>query len=294
MNTADRIDWTLHLAMSKMPISLCSSLGARLGFAMGKRKHPLEHQRAVALFRRLRPDLAADPGAYDAMADRLWANIGRTFAEFAVSHRILRSGRVTIDNRDRLDATLSAGRPIVAIFPHLGNWELTEMQIGFYAPHRGAVIVAPPASAARAAIAHRVRSQAPAELLPTSRTVWRKAMERLRRPDGILMVAVDDYANGRVGAPAFGAPPRLDGNLAKAVRLAMMHDAIIMPFHNERVAGSRFMTRILPTFMLDGSADDAGAVLAGIQQIDAVMTEPILRLLDQWYMAISYPQPTPS
>ncbi len=288
MNKADLIDWGLHLAMSRMPTRVCSDLGARLSGVMGKRPHPEQHRRAMALFARLRPELADDPLACEAAVDRLWANMGRTFAEFAVSHRILRAGGVKMIGQHHLDAALASGRPVLMIFPHLGNWELSEMQVGFHAPNRGAVIVAPPASKARADIAHRVRSAAPATLLPVSKMVWRRSLEQLKRPGGVLMLAVDEHANGRIGAPAFGRPYRLDGNLGKGARLALQTKAMILPFHNERLEGARFVTHFLQPFDLEGAATDEAAIQAAVRRMDAALEDPIKRLLEQWYMALFF------
>jgi KDO2-lipid IV(A) lauroyltransferase len=288
LNRADLLDWTLHLAMSGMPMDMCSATGARLAPLMGKKSHPDQHRKAMRFIASVRPDLAADPVACEAAVDRLWANVGRTFAEFAVSHRMLRAGRVGMDGADRLNDALSSGRPIVAIFPHLGNWELSEMQFGFHAPHRGAVIVAPPASDAKAQIAHRVRSKAPAELLPISKTVWRKALAKLKQPGGGVMIAIDEQAEGRVWAPFFDRPARVDGNLGKAARLALLTKALVVPFHNERLGGAHFVTRFLPIMELEGKANDDEAILEAVRRMNAVMTEPVLRLIDQWYMALTY------
>lgn len=288
MSPADLLDWTLHRAMSGMPTTWCSTLGARLAPAMGKRTNPADHARALRLIERLRPDWAARPDGAEAAADRLWSNIGRTFAEFAVSHRMLRQGRLSTDGIERLDAAAATGRPIVAIFPHLGNWELSEMQVGFRLPHRVAVIVAPPVSRARAAIAFEVRRKVPLAMLPMSRMVWRQALAALRTPGGCLMIAIDEKAKGRVWGPSLGRPCEVEGNLGKAVRLALTTKAIVVPFYNERLPGARFITHVLPPLELDGAANDPRAVAAGVQRLDAVMTEPIVRLLDQWFMALSF------
>lgn len=268
--------------MSGMPTDACSALGARLAPRLGKLANPVSHERAVRLFGRLRPAEA------EAGVDRLWANLGRTFAEFAVSHRMLTSGRVGIDGTEHLDAALTSGRPVVAGFPHLGNWELAEMQLGFRAPGRVAVIVAPPASPARAAIAHRVRSRVPATLLTNSRTVWRHGLAKLREPGGIFMIAVDENAAGQVRGPALGRPLRADGNMGKAVRLALATGALILPFYSERIGGAHLLSRYLPPLEVAGDTRDDAAVLDGVRRLNEAIEAPILRLLDQWYMALAF------
>lgn len=287
MKRDDLLDYGMHYAMRALPMTTCSNLGALLSPKLGKRPNPAEHANVRALFTQLRPEWAREEASLEAAADRLWANIGRTFAEFAVSHRMLGAGRVTMQGREGLEAALASDLPIVTIFPHLGNWELSEMQIGFMAPHRGSVIVAPPAAEARARIAHRVRSRAPAELLPVSRTVWKQALVRLRTPGGIMMIAVDEQARGVVMGPGFGSrPPRLEGNLGKAARLALMTGALVIPFYNERLPGARFVTHVLPALTLTGTAGDPDAVLEAVTRMGDALRPPILRLIDQWYMAL--------
>lgn len=268
--------------MSGMPIDACSALGARLAPLLGRLANPVSHERATKLFHEVAP------GTPDAGVERLWENVGRTFAEFAVSHRMLKAGRVGIDGEDYLGTALNSGRPIIAVFPHLGNWELAEMQLGFRAPGRVAVIVAPPRSSARAAIAERVRSKVPADLLINSRTVWRHAMTKLRQPGGIFMVAVDENAAGRVWGPLFDRPPRVDGNMGKVVRLALTTGSIVLPFYSERISGAHLISRYLPPLEFDGDGRDQAAVLEGVRRLNATIEPPILRLLDQWYMALAF------
>src|ERR1700722_5867388 len=113
MTRADRIDWALHFAMTAMPSSLCSALGARLAPLLGRKANPAAHSEAAALLAALRPDWAADPVALAAAMDRLWDCTGGTFAEFAISPRLLKSGRVAISDAALLDSALNSDRPLI-------------------------------------------------------------------------------------------------------------------------------------------------------------------------------------
>lgn len=286
MTAGEARDWALHLGMSALPVEACSALGAKLAGSMGRRRYPAREALARSLIARVRP--AWSPQEVEAAVARLWDCTARTYAEFAVTHRILRHGRAEIRGREHLDAALAPGRPLVAMFLHTGNWELSFMQLAFLLPGRTSLIFDPPRSRSRAAIAHRVRSRAPWRLLPKSRMVWRSGLAALRRPGGILFVAADEDVEGRVGAPAFGRPLRLDGNLGKAARLAMRTGADILPFYNERFAGARFATHVLPPLAIEGRADDDGDVLAAVRRLDAIFDPPTRRLIDQWYMALMF------
>ena len=128
----------------------------------------------------------------------------------------------------------------------------------------------------------------PADLVALSPRVWRQALERLRQPGGVLWMPVDEFAHGKVSTPSFGRPPAVGDNVGKIARLALRTGAVVLPFYGERHPGLEFTTQILPPLEFKGDAADDAAVLAAVKAIDAVVTPPIVRLLDQWYMAFFY------
>ena len=255
---------------------------------MGRKANPVAHENAAALFKAVRPEWALDPVMLARAVDRLWDCTGRTYAEFAISHRLIHQGRAAFDDVGHLDRVLGAGRPVIVLFLHTGNWEVSFMQLAYHAPGRGALIFDPPKQTARAAIAFKVRRQAPFDLFPMGRMVWRRALAHLQRPGGILITAADESIGGQIGAPFFGRPVRTDGNLGKVARLALRTGAVVLPFCNQRHPGPRFTSHVLPSLDFSGSADDPSAVQAAVAMMDAAVTKPTFDLLDQWYMALMY------
>jgi lauroyl/myristoyl acyltransferase len=102
------------------------------------------------------------------------------------------------------------------------------------------------------------------------------------------MVAVDENAAGQVWGPLFDRPARPDGNMGKAVRLALTTNALVLPFYSERIAGARLVSRYLAPLELKGDSRDPAAVLDGVHQLNDVIEVPVRRLLDQWYMALAF------
>jgi KDO2-lipid IV(A) lauroyltransferase len=288
MTGGDLLDWSLFRLMKTLPIDACSGLGGVLRHAMGRRGHPVADARASALLGRLRPDWAAEPALLSGAMDRLWDSIVRTHVEFAVSHRLLAAGRAPVEDPTALRDVLASGAPVIAMFVHLGNWELAAHQLAAHAPHRVLVIYDPPAGQARQQIALQVRGRSPLEMRPISRTVWRAALQHLGTPDGILWVAADEVAERRVGAPFFDRKPILNGNLAKIARLAMRTGALVMPLWCERRGGAHFMVRTLPPLRFEGHTDSPDAVLQAVVALNEAITPPVLGKLDQWYMATEY------
>jgi Kdo2-lipid IVA lauroyltransferase/acyltransferase len=283
MNRADLIDWSLYRLLQILPIDACSALGGRLSRRMGSAIHPVPDRRARALIASVRPDL--DP---DAAMLRLWDSVARTHAEFAAIGRILAAGRVSMRGEEHLARALAGGRPVIAMFLHIGNWELAAMQVAYRAPDRAVAIYDPPSSRARRQIAEAGRGIAPWRLRAMSPTVWRDAIETLSRPGGVLIAAGDEIDDGRVGAPFFGRAPFADGNLGKLARIALRTGALVAPIYTERLDGANFVTHVLPPLDFSNLPRTPDAIAQATLAMEAAIAEPVRRLIDQWYMAFEW------
>lgn len=285
-------DLCLHYAMRTLPTGACSNFGAWFGTALGQRGHKVADARARALLARLRPDLSATPEALEANLRLLWQNVGRTYAEFAAIQRMVPEGRTLVSHPQRLDQAYADDRPLILCFVHLGNWEVLGQQVSTHRliDRRRPItaVVMPPASRAHAAIAARRRASLPVDLVPMSRRVWHVVADCLRRPRGIVWLAADEAANGRVYAPHFGRRPRTDGNLGKIVRLAAATGARVLPMYSERIGTARFQSHILPELEMPHGRLNEDEIRTQVMRIDAVFAPIVQRLLTQWYMAVEF------
>jgi lauroyl/myristoyl acyltransferase len=281
-------DLAIHFGLRSLPIETCSTVGATLGRTMGRRGHPNAEARARAVLPRLRPDLAA-PDALETALVGLWENVGRTYAEFSVIHRMLQAECSTLSDPDLLRAISVDVRPLILCFMHVGNWELMGLQLAVNAGGRPIVAVTmPPANRAHAFIAARQRRALPVDLVPMNPRIWNTIAERLRRPGGVAWLAGDDVVAGRVFAPHFGRKLRVDGNLGKIVRLAAMTGARILPVYSERLQGARFVSHLLPLLEVPNQPRDKEMIRAYVEQIDAIFAPIVRRLIQQWYMAVEF------
>jgi len=290
MSLAELRDISLYRVMRSLPVALVSRIGASLGQILGRRMHPEAAARAAATIRLLRPDLARDPDTLEAMQTRLWANVGRVYAEICVLDRIVHERRATIGDPGTLDAVLADGRPVIVAFAHLGNWETITSQIVDRAPGRLAALANPlPPNRVQAQIAALQRGRQGFTVLTIDGNVWRRALRHLEQPGGILMVASDEQVEGRVSAPSFGRALDSRVNLAKIVRMAARTGAIILPLYSERLAGARFATQVLPPLefprKLKLSPEEHQQRVACL---DALFAPVVLRLIDQWFGLIEY------
>jgi lauroyl/myristoyl acyltransferase len=182
MSLAELRDISLYRVMRALPVSLVSRIGASLGQILGRRTHPAAAARAAATILLLRPDLARDPHTLDAAQTRLWANVGRVYAEFCVLDKIVRERRATISDPGIFDAVLADGRPVIVAFAHLGNWETITSQIVDRAPGRLAALANPlPRNRVQAHIASLQRGQQGFTVMTIDGNIWRRAMRQIGR-----------------------------------------------------------------------------------------------------------------
>jgi Kdo2-lipid IVA lauroyltransferase/acyltransferase len=289
MSWAELRDLGLYRLLRSLPVSAVSNIGAALGQIMGRRAHPAADARVIAAIRHLRSDLAADHSALEAAQTRLWANVGRVYAEFCVLHEIVPE-RVAIDDPGTLDAVLADGRSVIVTFVHLGNWETCASQLFHRAPGRVCALSNPlPRNRVRAQIAAAQHARLPGTVLTIDGTVWRRAVHHLEQAGRILFVAADEHAEGRVSAPSCGREldPRV--NLHKIVRIASRTGAIVLPVYSERLGGARFVTHVLkPREFPRKLKMSPEEQLRHVAHLDALYAPAVLRLIDQWFGLLEF------
>jgi Kdo2-lipid IVA lauroyltransferase/acyltransferase len=292
MSLAEFRDLNLYRAMRALPVSAVSRMGAALGQILGRRAHPAIDARVAAALRRLRPELTLDRKVLEAAQTRLWANVGRVYAEFCVLHKIVPQGRVTIDDPATFDAVLAGGRPVIVPFVHLGNWETMTIQLAARGPGRFAGLANPlPSNRARARVAALQRGRLGDVVLATDGNVWRRALQHLEKPGAILFVAVDEQAQGRVSVPFSGRAFDTRSNLGKIVRIAARTGATILPLYSERLTRARFITHVLRPMKFTPNrkmSDEEHCQRAA--ELDALYEPAVMRLIDQWFGLLEYPE----
>ncbi len=261
-----------------LPIGLCSAFGYWLGVMVGPRNKTrdarLRHNLKI-----LRPDLAA-PENVERTVRRYWGNSGRSMTEFAVLDALWTSSRMSVKGLEHLHAARATGRPRIGLFLHLGNWELVGpkmLELGETSSQIVQTLVNP----YRNKIAERARKRFADQLIYAGPRAGRQVM-RLLLDKGYLSMAADEYQMGTLMAPSFGGPMRLDGNLARAVRLAKMTNALFCLHYCVRTGGAHFEMTLLPPIDLDLSGDDY--LENGVAALDAAITPVIVAYLDQWLM----------
>jgi Kdo2-lipid IVA lauroyltransferase/acyltransferase len=270
----------LHVGLRYTSIDACSALGAVMG-QLAQLRMPDKDKHAREVWRRLRPQ-EADPALIDSTMKRLWRHIGRTLAEFSVLDRLWPSGRVEVEGLEHLAAARAAGKRIIFLAVHLGNWEVIGSILiahGYF----GAGVYEVPENRFEHWIVRNFRKRYGAKLVPQGSAGARAAVNTLLEME-VMLIFIDEVIGGRVNAPAFGCPMPDGGNIVFAARLAAMTDAVVIPAYclrrNDR---AQFKVNFLPPMQYVNTGRRKADLAANVAMTNALVEGLIQPNLDQWY-----------
>lgn len=230
------VNHVTYRALRLLPARAVSAIGKQLGLAAGRYRLPEVTARAERNLARIRPDLA--PAARAEAVAGMWEHVGRTIAEIAVIERVWANSRIRVQNVAALRAALQLRRPVVLAFAHLGNWEL----LAAVAQQHGAklnVVFELLRNRFERSLAERSRRRLGYRLISPDRRGVREILAALHRGEA-LGLALDEFRDGNVLAPAFGRPLPARCNIRYAAKLAREFDAPVLAGYCLRTAPLEF------------------------------------------------------
>jgi KDO2-lipid IV(A) lauroyltransferase len=261
-----------------LPLDVASALGGGLARLVGPRLGI--SRRAQRNLRRALPEL--DEAAAQRVIRGMWDNIGRVVAEYPHLPRFRvfdrPDGRVEVVGKEHFDALLDAGKSIIFISAHYGNWEVA----GIAAAQRGLSLV----QVYRAAnnpyfdqlIADLRGSGSSAEMLPKGIAGARGAITALRQGRHLGML-VDQKMNDGIAVPFFGRDAM---TAPAAAQLALRFGAELLPAHVERLRGATFRMTLSPPIAIDRDADHHSETLAVMTRINQEIEGWIRQRPEMW------------
>lgn len=229
-----------------------------LGGAIGRRlAAPLMRKPAtIATIRTAFPDLD-DAGAL-ALIGGMAENLGRTAAESAHLEKFMGAGRDRFSFEGLEHVAAVAGRPLLVISGHFGNWEVI-----FPAMHHAGIDAA--------GITRRPNNPYVADWFAANRTRLgfdrqypkgpegtRLMLAELKRGGAVAML-VDQHLGQGVPAPLFGQPAM---TVHTPAVLALKHGVAVLPLAVRREAGAHFRAVFHPPLALPGTGSEARDILA--------------------------------
>jgi Kdo2-lipid IVA lauroyltransferase/acyltransferase len=258
-----------------LPLDRASALGGALARRLGPRLGV--SQTARRNVRLALPDLG-EPEIERILAG-MWDNLGRVAAEYPHLRRIRvfePRGPVETQGREHIEAAAKAGRRMIFVSGHLGNWEIATMA----AQQLGVPIVQIYRAANNPLIDRmiaRFRGGA-GGLIPKGPRAARRAVAALRR-GGHVALLVDQKMNEGLPIAFFGRPAMTPPALAF---LALRFDCEVLPVRVERLAGARFRLTVFPPLPVTRSGDFAEDGARLLAQVNALLEAWIRDRPEQW------------
>jgi Kdo2-lipid IVA lauroyltransferase/acyltransferase len=260
-----------------LPVDAASALGGFIARTVGPRLGA--SKRAIINIRRAMPERSE--AEIRRIVRDMWENLGRVVGEYPHLDRFRvyeKGGRVEHVGTELVDPILAAGRPILFVSAHFGNWEVATLA----ATQRGLKV----AQIYRAAnnpyvdaLVAEFRSIIGSELIPKGMVAARRSMEALKEGRHLALL-VDQKMNDGIAVPFFGR----DAMTAPAVaQLAMRYNAAIIPARVERLSGAHFRLTVFPEIEHPQSGDRRADTLTIMTRVNAVIESWIRQRPEQWF-----------
>lgn len=272
------IDYLTYAGLRCLSLQSVSATGARIGTFARHRFHAADAN-VFANLRALRP--SASDSEIETLAAQMWQNIGRTLTEMAVLDRFDLQRSLNIINPERLDQ-LDRSRPIIFIYPHLGNWELLARYI-VSRGHRLNVIYEFLPNRFQRRLVESARRRSGYELISPDYRGTRQIYKAMNGGE-TLGIALDEFKHNRVVSPWSGDPPHTRTNIHYAVMLARKYGATIVSGYCLRRGSLGFDVvcgQVIDMQSPDYRSRSNSEIAAGI---NAVCRGWVQAHPEQWYM----------
>ena len=222
-----------------------------------------------------------NPDEINQLLKAQWRNIGRTFAEFPILHRldVFKGNRVNIIGKEKLDALIANGKPAVIVTGHFANWEvmaavLTQSGLPVQITYR-------PIN--NPYLDRRVREKREAYgtrflVAKSGAKGARQILEALSNGESVALMN-DQKFNQGLAVPFFG----VDAMTAPGpTRLALRSGAPLLPISIMRDK-ARFTMTFHDPIELKDSGDAIADTEDGVLKINSFMEDRIRDHPDQWF-----------
>lgn len=223
-----------------------------------------------------------DPELRRSIARRSLQRFARNCADVPRLRRLSRArllDLVDLRGFDRLERAIAAGRGVVGIAPHMGNWEVLACHLSA----RGVRVSAVAAGLCDPRLARYLASVRArwgvTTIVKDGPRATRDAIAVLRRGE-MLGALVDLHTRGdAVRVPFLGRPSRVP---AGPVRLALRTGAALVPMWIARGAAGRYVAEILDPIDLDETGSSEAGVERGVRRVAEILGGIILARPEEW------------
>jgi KDO2-lipid IV(A) lauroyltransferase len=222
------------------------------------------------------------PSEIEALARRVFENLGRTVVDVARSDRLLsgrEAGAMQVDGFERLLSARQRGKGVLVITAHLGPWELLPLFIARdYGPSH---MVARPLDDPRLDdLLTRMRERGGNRVI-RKRNAIQAILQVLRRGETVGIL-IDQHISEKEGAvvPFFGRPA---STVTGPALIAIRSGAAVVPMVILREACGQYRVQIAPEVPIRRSGDLRADLVVNTARFTAAIEAFIRERPDQWF-----------
>ena len=272
------VDYLTHLFLRCLPLKWASATGAWLG-SLAKNRFTGAQADILSNISFLAPDVKETEKI--AIADRLWQSIGRTLTEMAVLDRFSAHNYIFTDENHIFDR-LDRHRPVIFLFPHLGNWELLARHVTRAGFRLNIIYEHLPNRFQRRLVA-RARQRTGYELISPDYPGTRQLFRNLAAGQS-AGIAMDEYKDSRIVAPVFQGELPERSNIRYAIGLARRFRAPLVTGYCLRKDAVSFEIVCADIYDITPGSDPGLSDAEIAATINARCCQWISKYPDQWYM----------
>lgn len=268
--------WLAFGLLGLLPRGAASALGGAVARTIGPRL-------GVSRVARRNIDRALpglDRAAIERIVRGMWDNLGRTVAEYPHLRAIdcfAVGGPVEVVGLEPLARLRDAGRSVVFVSAHFGNWEIGSLAAGQF----GMAVHNVYRQANNPSIERMIQGFRRATLgvyHPKGATGARTLLGAVRRGEHLALLA-DQKMNDGIPVEFFGRPAMTAPAIAA---LALKFDLAVVPARVERLPGERFRVVVSEPMAHPATGDAKADVAALLRAINATFEDWIRARPDHW------------
>jgi Kdo2-lipid IVA lauroyltransferase/acyltransferase len=271
-------DYLTHFFLRCLTLRHASACGALIG-SIARYRFKSANQNVAANLEFLVPGITQ--AQIKKLSAIMWGNIGRTLSEMAVLDRFDLNKHVVIKNQTIMEQ-VARNKPVVFLYPHLGDWELLAIYIVSLGFKLNIVYERLPNRFQRRLVAS-ARRRSGYDLIASDYSGTKRLFKVLAEGQAVG-IAMDEFKDEEIISPRFDGRKIGKSNIHYAISLARRFNATIVSGYCVRTDALHF--EIVCAGLIDLTSplyrDMDGQVLA--KHINDQCRDWIIKHPEQWYM----------
>lgn len=213
-----------------------------------------------------------------------WQNTGRIFAEFSSVEKLAVQQAKSIALKTTIANILKSHENVLFVSVHIGAWEVLFATLDLCVKQAIIGPYQPEASRFSNRIIEGSRRRRNQFAFPPGLISAMYISRFIKNRSAIGFFMIDEVSDDQIHFPLFGRAPSQSTNAARAIKIALRNNTVIVPVIMPRKSGTQFYTQFLEPINTANIAPDKDAITNLLQRLNFIFEPYVKENLEQWYM----------